>query len=123
MSEKIRCACCRAWRTTEHYSLKRDGTRHVRCNKCVADQKAYRIANPRKTGQRVDGRIFAHVGRIPPTASLTVNDVRAIRALHPFQGKGRRDNPMTIAQLAEKFNVHRCTVEAVLSGRTWSAHW
>jgi hypothetical protein len=120
---RIRCACCRAWRTTEHYPLKRDGTRHVRCAKCVEDHKAYRERSKPAPGSKVDRRHFAHVTRIPPIARLTIDDVRTIRALHPFQGRGRRDNLMTIEQLAEKFGVHRCTIEAVLSGRTWSAHW
>ena len=122
MSELIRCAACRSWRTTEHYSCKRNGTRQVRCNKCVEYQRAYRELRKAAPGSNVDRRQFAHVDRVPLQARLNINDVRAIRALHPFQGKGRRDNPMTVAQLAEKFGVHRCTVESVLSGRTWSAH-
>lgn len=68
-----------------------------------------------------ENRAKANRGQDLPWAKLTDDDVRLMRRLHQ-EGRAEIDrirSYCTMRALAEKFGVHRRTVEKVLSYSTW----
>ena len=56
-----------------------------------------------------------------PQAKLTEADIRLIRALVRERNRLRAEaSELSNCKLAEKFNVHRCTIEKIISGETWA---
>lgn len=117
--DKITCSKCRCKRTPDQYDTHPDGSRYKTCRRCISAMSAQREC---MKGTSEDRRHWAHIGRIPKTAKLTVDDVRLIRQMQNFPGR-HGAGVTTASQLAEKFEVSESTICSIWAGRTWSAHW
>lgn len=61
------------------------------------------------------------VGSQRALSKLTEDDVRAIRQIHADKKAAidKLNASCSVSALAEKFGVHRCTIEKVLRYQTW----
>ena len=79
------------------------------CTPCKLQyQKENRALIPKKEGPRLMKTMF---GEKTPGAKLTNHDVRLIRGLFDWLSDG---------VIAEKFEVHKSTIQRIRSGRNWS---
>jgi hypothetical protein len=71
-------------------------------------QKEKRALKPKKEGPRMTKTMF---GERVPGAKLTNHDVQLIRGLFQW---------LPDSKIAEKFEVHKSTIQRIRTGRNWS---
>ena len=105
------------WEAT--YGVIPDGLQVLhRCDRahCVNPQHLFlgtqqdNMDDMNQKGRGACGDDVASKGEDNPKAKLTDEDVKEIRRLRPV---------MSLTQLANRFNVHVCTIKRIMNGRRW----